>query len=528
MKRLLIFCISLALSINLFSQQVEGEKIPTHYYNGNHKFLSSALLEGREPGTRGNSIAAEFIASQMESYGLLPLNREKDSSSLNPYYQYFGLQKYRTQSSVLKVSNEFIEEMPAVVLRDTLDYHLIPGSSGCEADASVVFAGFGIKAPGKTYDDYAGLEVKGQVVMLIEGLPGGPDTPQQSYKTFMSLIPESWGETEYKAEVARKLGAKAVIVIKNSSLKVSKKKEKLATISAEDSIRALPYTDDYYRLPDDTASMSIPVFSLTEEAATKIFAVTGYRLDVYLKFRTLQPETSLPQKPGLKIRVETVNHEEYLTAKNILALIPGKDQNRSVIVGAHYDHLGKRGEAVYAGADDNASGVAAMLAIARYWSQKKEAPPCNLVFASWSAEEKGLLGSRYFNLNSRDEGTLLYINMDMVSRSDASDSLRKILSIGTLKETDSLRSLATRINELQPRTFQLDLWEVNGHTGSDYASFIEYKIPVMTFFSGFHDDYHSPLDTYKRVDSAKMGRVIRLVNDILEEYLEKEVKKDSE
>lgn len=521
MKRLLIFCISLALTVNLFSQQEAEEKIPRHYFTGNHKFLSSALLEGREPGTRGNSVAAEFIASQMESYRLQPLHREKDTASLNPYFQYFGLQKYRSQSSFLKVSNEFIEEMPAVVLRDTLDYQLIPGNTGFETDASVIFAGFGVYAPGCTYNDYAGLEVKGQVVLIIEGLPGGPETPQQAFKAFRAKIPEKWGETEYKADIARKLGAKAVIVVKNSSLHADKKKGKKTTITAEDSIRTLPYTDDYYRLPDDTASMVIPVFKLTEEAAKKVFAVSDYRLDVYLKFRTLQPETSLPQKAGLKVRVEAVLHEEYLTAKNILGVIPGKDQGHCVIIGAHYDHLGKRGEAVYAGADDNASGVAAMLAIARYWSQKTEAPPCNLVFASWSAEEEGLLGSRYFNFQGRDDTKLLYINMDMVSRSDPSDSLRKVLSIGTLKETDSLRSMAQRVNDLQPLPFQLDLWEVNGHSGSDYASFIEYKIPVMTFFSGFHDDYHSPLDTYSRIDSEKMSRVIRLVNDCLEEYIDK-------
>ncbi len=502
-------------------QDTVTDRIPAHYYSGIHKYLSSELLEGREIGNRGNALAAGFIASQFESFNIQPVK-----GSMH-YFQAFNVLKYRAASSILQVTNEFIDEQPAINLVDTIDYELIPGSREVDATVPIIFAGYGIYAPGSSYNDYEGLDVKNKIVVFIEGLPGSDETPPTVLKKFQSKVPASWAELEQKTDMARKLGALAVIEVRNTLLKEAHKKLESTVKSADDSIRNLPYEDAYYTLTGDTASETIPVLRLNRESTLKLFSVSDYRLDVYIRFRDQQPESSLVQKVGLNGKIQTRNHSETIPASNILGLIRGKDTTLTVIVGAHYDHLGKRNTGIYCGADDNASGVAAMLGMARYWSEKKEAPPCDLVFASWSAEEKGLLGSRYFmNFGLEVDSIALYINMDMVSRSDPADSLERILSIGTLPISDSLRSMAMSLNNSLPVAFQLDLWDVTGHTGSDYASFIDHKIPVMTFFSGFHDDYHSPLDTYSRVDSGKMGRVIGLVNDCLEEYLEKEVKKD--
>ena len=207
---------------------------------------------------------------------------------------------------------------------------------------------------------------------------------------------------------------------------------------------------------------------------------------------------------------------------NVIGILPGIDTAIFVIIGAHYDHLGMRGDSIFYGADDNASGVAGVLSLAEKWTESSIKPAVNIVFACWTAEEKGLIGSEYFAEHiSKPENILLYINMDMISRSAPEDTLRKILSIGTRKSDSLLRYFSEESNKKLSQPFNLDLWEVDGYSGSDYGSFTAINVPVMTFFSGFHDDYHSPRDIYKKTDPDKMYNVLKLVNGILISYLDK-------
>jgi Zn-dependent M28 family amino/carboxypeptidase len=206
---------------------------------------------------------------------------------------------------------------------------------------------------------------------------------------------------------------------------------------------------------------------------------------------------------------------------NVISLLPGSDTTKTVILGAHYDHLGKRGNDIYYGADDNASGVAGLLALAGKWTENQTIPPCNIAFASWTAEEKGLIGSEYFvSTLSAPEKVKLYINMDMISRSISEDTAARQLSIGTRIEDEYLRVLANKSNATLNHPFTLDLWDVTGHSGSDYASFTAKNIPVMTYNTGLHDDYHTPLDIPASADLVKMGEVLKLINSSLQEVLE--------
>jgi len=202
---------------------------------------------------------------------------------------------------------------------------------------------------------------------------------------------------------------------------------------------------------------------------------------------------------------------------NVTGVIRGKDSTKSIIVGAHYDHLGIRNGLIYNGADDNASGVAGMLALAGKWSEYGEKPACNIVFAAWNCEETGKHGSRYYIRHTRaDPGRVLaYINMDMISRSAPEDTNRRIISIGTMPGSEGLRQIAKAANQSLPDPFQLDLWDVTGHSGSDYAPFTDVNIPVMTFFSGYQVDYHTPEDDAGKADLKKMEDILKIVNDCI-------------
>ena len=204
----------------------------------------------------------------------------------------------------------------------------------------------------------------------------------------------------------------------------------------------------------------------------------------------------------------------------MLGVIPGSDTTRNIIIGGHYDHLGiKKGE-IYNGADDNASGVAGMLALAGVWADHTQKPSCNIIFAAWIGEEKGKLGSTYFARHSPivPARLLLVINLDMISRSAPEDTARNQLAIGTMTVSENLRYMARKSNSLLEHPFVLDLWDVTGHSGSDYGPFTARKVPIITFHAGFPDEYHTPLDDAARTDPGKMEKILQIVNDCIREF----------
>jgi Zn-dependent M28 family amino/carboxypeptidase len=275
-------------------------------------------------------------------------------------------------------------------------------------------------------------------------------------------------------------------------------------------------------LPNDTANQSIPTFRLGTSATTQLIAGTGLNLS---EFEKKTAKTALPSSIILKdklIHFSVIVKTESLLVRNILGMIPGKDTTKYIILGGHYDHLGTHNGQIFNGSDDNASGASGLLALAKVWMESGVKPACNLIFASWSAEEKGLLGSQYFvqemKINPKD--IKLYINMDMISRSVIEDTSRRQLSIGTRTTDKYIRDLAQKTNTTIHPPFVLDLWDVTGHSGSDYASFTARNIPIMTFNTGLHNDYHTPRDISATADLAKMGDVLKVVNESLQEVLE--------
>jgi hypothetical protein len=218
-----------------------------------------------------------------------------------------------------------------------------------------------------------------------------------------------------------------------------------------------------------------------------------------------------------KIPVYKQGEAKVIRLRNVLGIVWGQDTTISIIIGAHYDHLGIRDGKIYNGSDDNASGVSGVLALAKSWSGSPEKPPCNLIFASWTAEEKGLIGSQYFLQNQikRPVNIIFSLNMDMISRSAPEDSTGRVISVGTLPQSETFRQIVINANKKLKRPFDLDLWDVSGHYGSDYAYFAERKTTVLTFFSGFNEDYHTPEDKIEKADFQKMSDILELVNECI-------------
>lgn len=367
--------------------------------------------------------------------------------------------------------------------------------------------------------------MNGRIVVVMDGYPGHADTTSPAWKKLGKTFGEDCASIEVKRRMAEKLGAVALIVIApDDSLRpYSPIQRNLDTVNAavnSPEITEPVYVDADYALPGDTAIIKIPCFILGTNASGMLFDETGIVLaDIETRIADLLSPASTVIH-GKRMRFTVVVKSESLVVRNVLGIIRGKDSTKSVVVGAHYDHLGVRNGYIYNGADDDASGVSGMLALAKAWCEYDKQPAFNIIFAAWTAEEKGFLGSRYYVMhsNANPDKLLLNINLDMISRSAPEDTASRQLSIGTMPGSDELRQIARASNLRLPHPFELDLWDVTGHFGSDYSSFTVRNVPVMTFFSGFHDDYHSPRDIAAKADLQKMENILKIVNECIWEF----------
>lgn len=493
-------------------------------------FLSSDWMEGREAGTKGSFMAADYVASMMQIFGLAPYGDRKNQQQC--YFQDFEILQYKTEKSSLAILEKNAGSQKGFQLTQGIDYTLSSGVRGTEAEATVVFAGYGMVDADKGYNDYKGVDVRGKIVMVLEGFPGHADTTSAAWKKFGNSVGESGASVETKLQNARNNGALALILVKADGTFEPFKQAQNNSSLLQSTMNSVKNTGEeveefYHTLPNDTASQTIPCFRLGSVATNHLISGTGIK---FSGFESKVALTVLPASQVLKdklMRFSVSVKSEPLLVRNVLGWIPGKDKTKYVILGGHYDHLGTHNGQIFNGSDDNASGASGLLALAKAWTESGVQPACNLIFASWSAEEDGLLGSQYFTeqMNMQPKDILLYINMDMISRSVAEDTARRQLSIGTRTSDEYIRVIARKNNSTLIRPFILDLWDVTGHSGSDYASFTAKNIPIMTYNTGLHDDYHTPRDISANADLEKMSDVLKMVNGSLQEVLDGTVKK---
>ncbi|MHC1776722.1 MAG: M20/M25/M40 family metallo-hydrolase [Lentimicrobium sp.] len=488
-------------------------------------FLSSDWMEGREAGSKGSFMAADYVVSQMMQHGLKP---GAGAGWSNSYFQDFDIIRYNTTKAEFTLIDQIGKGQVRKRLIPEVDYQVEAGPAGFQFEAPLVFAGYGISAPQAGYDEYSRIAVSGCMVVVMDGFPGEKDTLSEGWKLFGKNAMEGLYSQEVKQRNAMKNGALGIILISPDGSffrlrhnQVNKSKDRSVFSPAE--MEQSGYDDFSYSLPGDTTL--IPVCWLGKEVATEMLSGSGINLKESVKriAARLVPESK--ELKGKKVSITAEMKAEPILVRNVLGYFKGIDTTRSIVIGAHYDHLGMRNTHIYNGSDDNASGVAGMLALAGAWMRSGVKPPCNIIFAAWTAEEKGLLGSSWFvrNFDFNKQKVLLNVNFDMISRSSPNDVESIIVSVGLLKGTDFLKEIVSRNNQNLKRPFELDIWETTGPGGSDYAPFAMKRIPVMSFFSGYHNDYHTPRDIFTKTDPVKMEAILKLANRVILEFLSTQI-----
>ena len=463
------------------SIQADPRRIDPKAYIEHVKFLASDDLEGRGNGSRGLESAADYIAARFREAGLEP------AGDAGTFFQQFEM---TTGMSVDAGNSVTLRSGRTAVAFDVgRDYEIVSTSGpqpGAEETVPVVFAGYGISAPALRYDDYAKIDATGKAVLIFTHEPQESD----ARSVFDGQSNTVHSTMTRKVEVARKNGARVILVIDDPNHR--------------------PATDRFRRWMRDPQAedYGIPVFYLSRDLVQRAL---GTRLNLEMTSAQIDRDLS-PQSRSLnELTVSTLDRTTRVRrpVRNVIGILKGSDhalQAETVIVGAHYDHLGRSGRfsmsqnsggQIHHGADDNASGTAAVIEMAKAAVEARKDFRRSLVFMTFAGEEHGLLGSSYYvnHPTSPLDKTIAMINLDMVGRAAGRIMVDGVSSAPSI-ETDLARAESASSIKLRA------LRGGPGAGASDDATFLLRKIPSINFFSGFHSDYHRPSDTWEKIDAA--------------------------
>ena len=464
-------------------QQTVGNADPTRYLD-DVKALTAPAMEGRGDGMRGLTLAAHMLEKRYRQLGLKP-------AGSNSYFQPFTV---ITGAKLRSSRNRFAVDEAAQKRELKLDQDFVPFSfsSSDSATAPVVFVGYGATAEEFGYDDYAGVDVKDKIVVALRYEPAGfaDKAGNAGLTRHAQLIT--------KAINARNHGARALVLING---KLGDDEEDLLTRFGSVSG------------PENTG---IVLVQAKNDAADRWFKSAGKSVaEVQGQINHSNKPQSFAFPDTLHMAIHVDIETTRATVNNILAYLPGKT-DEYVIVGAHYDHLGRGNYdslapsligQIHPGADDNASGTAGVLELARMFAPRKGELQRGILFVSFAGEELGLLGSAYWVQHPTlplDKAVAM-LNMDMIGR--IKDDKVYIGGVGTgstLKPV--IEQAAAKEN------FKVE-YSPGGYSASDHTSFVTKHIPVLFFFSGLHSDYHKPSDTWEKINAQSAAHLVDVVGD---------------
>ncbi len=463
--------------MSLQAQDIDAGKIRKDLY-----YLASDSLKGRKSGSLEGQLAAVYIRSRFDDAGLKLMSAK-------------GFQKFDVMFSVkLGKMNEFsfngFKGNPGV------DYAPLSFSENGRLEAPVAFVGYGfnINEDSLKWNDYQNVDVRGKWVLILRGDP----EPEKTDSKFIN-----YSEERSKVLVAKDKGASGVIFVTGTNMD---KKDTLIPMLYDKS----------------SATGGIPVLNVKRTVADQILAPSGAKIN---NLEKLLNDFRKPASFDVPLRIKAtvqVSKQQAMT-ENVIAMLEGSDpvlKDEYIVIGAHYDHLGLGGPgsgsrvpdtvAVHNGADDNASGVTGMIALAEKYAAMPQKPKRSLIFVAFTGEETGLLGSKYFVKNCPVDLKKIkaMINLDMVGRL-LPDSGNVMIS-GTGTSAESMEIINAHSKDL-PFTLK---FSPEGFGASDHSSFYVENIPVFFFTTGAHDDYHTPADDPEKINYEGEKQVVEFISEI--------------
>jgi hypothetical protein len=500
MRMIVLFLPALLFAQPLARLQTGYDSIRRPILKADLTFISSDALDGRMSLERGSEVAIQWIADEFAKAGLKPAAGD---SYLQPVPLIeFTTDRNLTSLSITDNSHRQVFHAPDA----TANF-----PDAISVAAAVVFAGYGITARELNYDDYAGIDAKGKIVLVFNHEPQEADAAS----IFNGQGNTLYANNTYKLFNAERHGARAVLVMPdpNHQGPIRHTTAASARIAPEALAEGGP---------------GIPLFSVTERVANALFAAARKNAAAIHSAIDSKLTPASFDVPGPTIELRTVLAERRRgTSWNVAGLIEGTDPTlkaETIVFSAHFDHNGASHDGIYHGADDNGSGTVGVVALAHAFASNPVKPRRSLLFIVFAAEERGLLGSYYYVSHPLRPlaTTRAQVNFDMIGRNEAADprAITKISPdtsnqlglIGTDYSPDYRQTI-----ERQNKTVGLDLtykWDRDAYNGvlfrSDQYPFLMHDIPAIWWFTGFHPDYHQVTDTVDKINFEKMAKILKL------------------
>ncbi len=477
-----------------YAATITAEDLSRHLH-----IIAADSMQGRDTGSEGQKMAADYIASQFFDSNLKPVVRSEDG--VEGYYQEF----------------ELVRKTPGIAYIETGTQRRVNGQDfivqGVQSNipantAGVVFTGYGIESD--RYSDYAGLDVQGKAVLFFTGEPVARNGNNLVTGT---SSPSEWAnDTRKKTALAFQKGAQSVFVV-YADAKPDQWGQSLNSYRPSSSLKLK------YKL---AGQKNTPVFTTNLALAAEIMGVSEKKL-TRQKNRIGRRKKPV-RLPDASITWAAEVQEELVSSENVAGLIQGTDKkDELIVITAHYDHVGVHDGQIYNGADDDGSGTVAIMEIAQAFARARSdgfAPRRSVLFMTVAGEEKGLLGSEFYTDHPLFplQNTVANLNIDMIGRIDDAHKGNPdyIYLIGSDKLSSGLHAISEEANKkfsgLQLDYTYNDPADPNRfYYRSDHYNFAKHKIPVIFYFNGVHEDYHQPTDDVEKINFQKLEKISRLV-----------------
>ena len=528
----LALIISLAIGVALAQQPALTNAPSVERLRAHIEYLASDKLEGRRTGSPGANLAAEYIAREFARSGLrrsigydTPGMSHFEADSPRRYTQEFPYVAGVELGKANKLSFSLADNATHDNLRIGDDWMPVGSSSNGQIErGTAVFVGFGITAPELKYDEYSIVDARGKIAFAFTGTPDG-DNPHGQFARYE--------DPRWKAIAAKNAGAKALILI-----------------SQRRQFADEPFARLQYNNSGGEAGLPVAIIS------SRAFFASPNESDLTVKLGLVKqghmPTVTFKSPVTLFVDIT----RRAVPAYNVIGILDGSDpvlKNETIVIGAHYDHLGRGGEGslapkegdIHHGADDNASGVAGVLELAWIFTAQRPRPRRTILFIAFSGEEEGLLGSNYYVNHPIIplDRTVAMINMDMIGRMKNNKLI--VGGVGTAQEwrnmiaSENLNDQSISVAELanpsrtpgkvtavigtsgqmssaivHAQRFDLSLNE-DGYGPSDHSSFYAKKVPVLFLWTGTHEDYHKPSDTADKINYEGEAQTVSFLASLI-------------
>ncbi|HAR36496.1 MAG TPA: hypothetical protein DCR87_06295 [Acidobacteria bacterium] len=537
-------------------------------------YMASDWMEGRDTGSRGYAMAADYVVSLFKMWGIKP-GGDRPRAELNlaramagqdarqamsmerSYFQEFTLKEITDSQTAVRVEVSRGGLTRSRTFQSGIDF-MSTLSSDEDLSGPVVFAGYGIKEPAVGWDELKGLNLKDKIVLVLSEAPG-KDDPKSPFNKNKEIKDKYFPQAQAmqmmfmrrgrggfnKLEEIYKQSPAAVLVVQNTGKDADiynmltaaqnrRPNDERPIINRPRTRMLIPGARE--AMAGMMGGSNVPTLTITREMANLILENSGKTIDELKKDIETAYKPASRELPGVRVSLNSSVKANLVRAMNVIGYIEGSDpklKDEYFVVGAHFDHVGMWGDYIFNGSDDNASGSVGVIAIARAMALNPVKPKRSVVFCLWTGEEKGLLGSRYYVQNPTFpmEKTVGYLNYDMISRPFDEQTFARYANMFKVQGVEELvkqirPGYFVTVNATKDSGFYEIQQEMNkyvgldlyirepelgqGGGGSDHSSFAAVNKPYVYYMTAMHPDYHQPGDSPDKASGELLSRVIKL------------------